>query len=150
MRLATPQQHLVASTVEGFSNGAQESCAPTRKTLARRGALPFCSLLLLLALLVASCQKSFMRVDDPQLKPIQETIETQLPKGSTTERVTTFLSVRGYEMQNSEKPGTLVAIIRHIDTQTVRPVTARVTFYFDANGRLNAVEMMRIPNRAIE
>jgi len=91
-----------------------------------------------------------MQVDDPQLKPIQEMIQAQLPKGSTSERVTTFLSVRGYELQNPEKPGTLVAIIRHIDLQTVRPVTARVTFYFDANGRLNTVEMTRIPNQAIE
>ena len=91
-----------------------------------------------------------MQVDDPQLKPIQEMIETQLPKGSTTERVTTFLSVRGYEQQPPEKPGTLVAIIRHIDTQTVRPVTARVTFSFDANGRLSGVEMIRIPNQPIE
>jgi len=32
----------------------------------------------------------------------------------------------------------------------VRPVTARVTFYFDANGRLSAIEMIRIPNQAIE
>ena len=91
-----------------------------------------------------------MQVDDPQLKPIQEMIETQLPKGSTTERVTSFLSVRGYEMQNPEKPGTLVATIRHIDTQTVRPVTARVTFYFDASGKLNSVEMTRIWNQPIE
>ncbi|MGB2679226.1 MAG: hypothetical protein WAN12_19255 [Candidatus Acidiferrum sp.] len=91
-----------------------------------------------------------MQVDDPQLKPIQEIIETQLPKGSTPERVTTFLSVRGYELQPSEKPGTLVAIIRHIDLQTVRPVTARVTFYFDANGKLSAVEMTRTPNQPIE
>jgi len=91
-----------------------------------------------------------MQVDDPQLKPIQETIETQLPKGSTTERVTAFLSVRGYELQPSEKPGTLVAIIRHIDLQTVRPVTARVIFVFDTNGRLNTVEMTRIPNQPIE
>lgn len=91
-----------------------------------------------------------MQVEDPQLKPIQEMIETQLPKGSTTERVTTFLSVRGYEMQNPEKPGTLVVVIRHIDTQTVRPVTARVTFYFDASGKLDSVEMIRIPNQPIE
>jgi len=91
-----------------------------------------------------------MQVDDPQLKPIQQMIETQLPKGSTTERVTTFLSVRGYEMQPPEKPGTVVTIIRHIDTQTVRPVTARVTFHFDANGKLDVVEMTRIPNRPIE
>ena len=91
-----------------------------------------------------------MQVDDPQLRPIQEMIETQLPKGSTTERVTTFLSVRGYELQPSEKPGTLVAIIRHIDLQTVRPVTARVTFHFDPNGRLDSVEMTRIWNQPIE
>ncbi len=91
-----------------------------------------------------------MKVDDPQLKPIQQMIETQLPKGSTTERVTTFLSVRAYELQPPEKPGTLVAVIRHIDTRTVRPVTARVTFHFDANGRLTNVAMIRIPNQPIE
>jgi hypothetical protein len=123
---------------------------PVLSTVARRGPFPFCSLFLLLALLAASCQKSFMQVDDPQLKPIQEMIVTQLPKGSTADRVTNFLSVRGYELQAPEKPGTVVAIIRHIDTQTVRPVTARVTFYFDANGKLNAVEMTRTANQPIE
>jgi len=129
---------------------AMPHAKPVARTAARRGLLPFCSLLLLLALLAAGCQKSFMQVDDPQLKPIQEMIETQLPKGSTADRVTTFLSVRGYELQPTEKPGTLVAIIRHMDTQTVRPVTARVTFYFDANGKLNAIEMTRTPNQPIE
>jgi hypothetical protein len=130
-----------------FANSHEK---PVARTVARRAPLPFCSLLLLLALLAAGCQKTFMQVDDPQLKPIQEMIETQLPRGSTTERVTTFLSVRGYELQTPEKPGTLVAIIRHIDLQTVRPVTARVTFYFDANGRLNAVELVRTANQPIE
>ena len=140
----------MASTIAGCPTEAQDSCAPTRKILARRDPRPFCSFLLLLALLAAGCQKTFMQVEDPQLKPIQEMIEAQLPKGSTTERVTTFLSVRGYELQNPEQPGTLVAIIRHIDTQTVRPVTARVTFHFDANGRLDYVEMTRIWNQPIE
>ncbi len=150
MRLAITQEKLVASTIVGCPTGAQESCAPTENIHASRGALRYCSLLLLLALLAVSCQKSFMQVDDPQLKPIQQMIETQVPKGSTTGRVTTFLSVRGYELQAPEKSGTVVAIIRHIDTQTVRPVTARVTFYFDANGKLDAIEMIRIPNRPIE
>ena len=107
-----------------------------------------CSLLLLMAALASGCQKGY-HVDDPQLKPIQEMIETQLPLGSTADRVTNFLSMRGYEIQASEKPGTLVAIIRHIDLETVRPVTARVTFYFDANGKLNAVEMTRMFNQPI-
>ncbi len=107
-----------------------------------------CSLLLLGAFFVAGCQKGY-HVDDPQLKPIQEMIETQVPLGSTADRVTNFLSVRGYEVQASEKPGTLVAVIRHIDLETVRPVTAKVTFYFDANGKLNAVEMTRMFNQPI-
>jgi len=105
-------------------------------------------LLLLAAVLASGCQKGY-HVDDPQLKPIQEMIQTELPMGSTTDRVTNFLSVRGYEMQTPEMPGTLVAIIRHIDLQTVRPVTARVTFFFDANGKLNAVEMTRTMNQPI-
>ena len=150
MKPALSQEKLVASTIPCCPTGAQHPCAPTRKILAHRGPLPFCSLLLLLALLTASCQKPFMQVDDPQLQPIQKMIETQLPKGSTADRVTNFLSVRGYQLQAPEKPGTVVAIIRHIDTQTVRPVTARVTFHFDANGKLNAVDMIRTANQPIE
>lgn len=119
-----------------------------KTTFTRHGRLLFCSLLLLMASLATGCQKGY-HVDDPQLKPIQEMIETQLPLGSTADRVTNFLSVRGYEMQAPEKPGTLVAIIRHIDLETVRPVTARVTFYFDANGKLNAVEMTRTMNQPV-
>ena len=107
-----------------------------------------CFLVLLAAAFASGCQKGY-HVDDPQLKPIQEMIQTELPMGCTTDRVTNFLSVRGYEMETPEKPGTLVAIIRHIDLQTVRPVTARVTFYFDANGKLNAVEMTRTMNQPV-
>lgn len=117
-------------------------------TFAGQARLLFCSLLLLVISLGSGCQKGY-HVDDPQLKPIQEMIETQLPLGSTSDRVTNFLSVRGYEIQSTEKPGTLVAIIRHIDLETVRPVTARVTFYFDANGKLNAVEMTRTFNQPV-
>jgi hypothetical protein len=130
MRSPEPQKKLMPNTVAGRA-----------RVLSR-------SLLLLAAFLACGCQKGY-HVDDPQLKPIQEMIETQLPMGSTSDRVTNFLSVRGYELQPPEKPGTLVTIIRHIDTQTVRPVTARVTFYFDASGRLNAVELTRVPNQPI-
>ncbi len=118
------------------------------KTMAGWAQLICCFLLLVATVLAPGCQKTY-RLDDPKLKPIQEMIETELPIGSTADRVTNFLSVRGYELQTAEKPGTLVALIRHIDTQTVRPVTARVTFYFDANGKLNAVEMTRTMNQPI-
>jgi hypothetical protein len=118
-------------------------------TAAGRPRAVYCLFLLLMTVLVTGCQKTTYRVDDPKLKPIQEMIESELPMGSSTDRVTNFLSARGYELQAADKPGTLVALIRHIDTQTVRPVTARVTFFFDANGRLNAVEMTRTMNQPV-
>jgi hypothetical protein len=103
---------------------------------------------ILVALLVG-CQRA-LRVDDPQLRPIQQMLETQLPPGTSEDRVTIFLSARGYPIEPSEKPGTLVAIIRHIDTERVQPVTARVTFYFDATGRLNTFDLVRIANQPIQ
>jgi len=120
-----------------------------RAGLGQLGQHAVVSVVLLLAALVLTmggCQKTF-RVTDPQLKPIQEMIETQLPMGSTTDRVNLFLATRGYETEPAEKPGTIVAVIWHIDTQRVEPVTARVTFYFDANGKLNTFEMTRTMNQ---
>jgi hypothetical protein len=95
---------------------------------------------------LSGCQKTF-QVTDSRLKPIQQMIDEQLPSGSTTDRVNTFLATRGYATEIPQKPGTIVAIIRHIDTERVEPVTARVTFYFDANGKLNNVEIIRTMNQ---
>jgi len=86
---------------------------------------------------------------DPQLKPIQEMLQQSLPIGTSDATVQTFLSSRGYAIEKPDKPGTLVATIRHIDTQTLQPVTARVTFYFDANGKLNTYEIRRIFNQRV-
>jgi hypothetical protein len=57
--------------------------------------------------------------------------------------------MRGYPTETSEKPGTVIAIIRHMDTARLQPVTARVTFYFDANGKLNTYEIVRTMNAPI-
>jgi PBP1b-binding outer membrane lipoprotein LpoB len=100
------------------------------------------------AIFLAGCAKNG-EVDDPQLKPIQEMLNTNLPPGATEGAVTQFLSARGYPLEPHHKPGTLVAIIRHIDTDRLQPVTARVTFYFDANGKLNATEIVRTYNRQV-
>ncbi|MGB7846592.1 MAG: hypothetical protein WBL63_13320 [Candidatus Acidiferrum sp.] len=99
-------------------------------------------------LLLAGCSK-MMRVNDPQLKPIQSMLEANLPVGTRESAVTQFLTIRGYPTEASEKPGTIVAIIRHIDTQRLQPVTARVTFYFDANGKLNTYEIVRTMNSPV-
>jgi hypothetical protein len=106
-------------------------------------------LLLAILPLVCGCKQKPGEVDDPQLKPIQAMLKTNLPLGSSDAAVNHFLAVRGYPTETSDKPGTIVAIIRHIDTATVKPVTARVTFYFDANGKLNTYEIVRTFNAPV-
>jgi hypothetical protein len=98
--------------------------------------------------LFAGCKNAF-KVEDAQLKPIQAMIEDKLPIGSTEGAVQEFLSARGYPTELSDKPGTMIAIIRHIDAEKMQPVTARVTFYFDANGKLNTYEIVRTMNAPI-
>lgn len=110
--------------------------------------LSACIIAPLIALcLLAGCKKT-VEVDDPQLKPIQEMLNSALPPGSTEAAVNQFLSTRGYPIAAGQ-PGTIVAIIRHIDTEKLQPVTARVTFYFDANGKLNTTEIVRTFNQPI-
>jgi hypothetical protein len=112
------------------------------------------AILLLIALVAlvgfsAGCKQEPGETSDPQLKPIQEILQQNLPIGTSDATVQTFLSSRGYTIETPDKPGTMVAAIRHIDTQTLKPVTARVTFYFDANGKLNTYEIRRIFNQRV-
>jgi hypothetical protein len=101
-----------------------------------------------IALLFSACSKE-SHTDDPQMKPIETMLKTDLPVGSTAAHVSSYLETRGYEAEAGSKPGTLVAVIRHIDTEKLVPVTARVTFFFDANGKLNTFEMQRMFNKPI-
>jgi hypothetical protein len=100
-------------------------------------------LLLALALAgLAGCSGT-RRTEDPQLKPIQAMLEQQLPPRTPEEKVVAFLDNHGYAILPPEKQGTIVANIRRTDTATVQPVMARVTFYFDANRKLNTFEVQR-------
>jgi len=110
--------------------------------------LVLCLLIGTTLLFLAGCQKA-LKTDDPQLKPIQDMLEAQLPVGSPDASVTAFLSARGYAFEPGENRGTIVAVIRHIDTVRLQPVTARVTFYFDANGKLSSFELQRTMNEPI-
>lgn len=98
---------------------------------------------------LVGCQKHFLP-EDPQLKPIQEMLDAQVPVGTPESNVSLFLNSQGYPLEQSYKAGTLVAIIRKIDTQRLEPVTARVTFYFDANGKLTSVELQRTMNAPVQ
>ncbi len=81
--------------------------------------------------------------EDPQLKPIQAMLEQQLPPRTPEEKVVLFLDNHGYPILAAQKHGTIVANIRRTDTQAMQPVIARVTFYFDANRKLNTFELER-------
>jgi hypothetical protein len=81
--------------------------------------------------------------DDPQLKPIKAMLEQQLPSRTPEDQVVLFLDNHGYPILAAQKQGTIVANIRRTDTAKVQPVIARVTFYFDANRKLNTFELQR-------
>ncbi len=107
--------------------------------------------LLFIALVVgggSGCQKMF-KTEDPALKPIQEMLEKSVPPGTPRANVSQYLSSQGYAEERSDKPGTVVTVIRKIDIEKMQPVTARATFYFDANGKLNTFELQRVPNQPI-
>ena len=86
---------------------------------------------------------------DPVLKPIQEMLEEKLPPGTPRSNVSFYLASQGYSEEAGEKPGTLVTVIRKIDTEKMEPVTAKVTFYFDANGKLNTYDIVRTMNSPV-
>jgi len=74
-------------------------------------------------------------------------LEQQLPPRTPEEKVVAFLDNHGYPILAAQKQGTIVANIRRTDTQAVQPVIARVTFYFDANRKLNTFQLERPLNR---
>jgi len=94
---------------------------------------------------VVGCQKA-PRTRDPQLKPIEEMLDAQVPVGAPEANVLTYLNTRGYPVLPPGRRGTIVASIQPMDTQTV---TARVTFYFDANHKLNTYELERSSNEPV-
>jgi hypothetical protein len=107
--------------------------------------LPLLTGLLALAVLVSGC-KSSSHTSDSRLQEIDEMLSAQLPPGTPRARVSYFLSSRGYIIQDARDKNSLVAIVRHVDTETLQPATARVTFRFDSNEKLVSFELQRIPD----
>ena len=104
-------------------------------------------LVLVLAIVLneAGCKAS-AHSSDPRLRKIDEMLGAELPKGTTMGRVSFFLSARGYRVENFGKAQTMVAIVRQIDTETLRPENARVTFHFDVYDRLASYELAPSPD----
>jgi hypothetical protein len=107
-----------------------------------------CHLLVLTsALLVLAGCGNTGKVDDPQLRQVQEMLEAQLPPGTPSALVTQFVNARGYPIEASGRTDMMVVVIRHIDPEHLKPVTARVTFHFDANDKLLKTDIVRIFNQ---
>ena len=98
--------------------------------------------LVLAVLIGASGCKTSPHSSDPHVRKIDEMLDKELPKGTSMERVNLFLNERGYRIENSGKAQTIVAVVRQIDTETLRPENARVTFHFDAHNQLTSYELV--------
>jgi hypothetical protein len=90
--------------------------------------------------------KSAPHTSDSRLQKIDELLNTQLPQGTPRSRVEYFLNSRGYGLEDSPDKNSLVAVVRHIDTDTLQPATARVTFHFDSNDKLLSYELQAAPD----
>ena len=117
-----------------------QSTGRSRRLAAR---MPACFFLLLA--IAAGCS-SHTHTYDPKLRKIDELLDARLPKGTSRSRVGFFLTTRGYKVEGSPDVRTVIAVMRHIDTETLQPSTARVIFHFDANDRLISYDLQHAPD----
>ena len=90
--------------------------------------------------------KSNAHTSDSRLQKIDEMLNTQLPQGTPRSRLEFFLNSRGYKLEETADKNSLVAVVRQIDTATLQPRTARVTFHFDLNDKLVSYELQSAPD----
>jgi hypothetical protein len=100
---------------------------------------------LFLAFSIYGC-KSTAHTSDSRLEKIDEMLNAQLPQGTPRSRLEFFLNSRGYQLEDSPDKNSLVAVVRQIDTDTLQPRTARVTFHFDLNDKLVSYELAAAPD----
>lgn len=121
----------------------------SRNSLKLAAALPrllaLASAMLLSSLVVFGC-KTHSHTSDSRLQKIDELLNSQLPQGTPRPRVEYFLNSRGYQLENSPDKTSLIAVVRHIDTETLIPATARVTFHFDSNEKLLSYDLQPAPD----
>lgn len=94
----------------------------------------------LVALTLSGCKTS-AHTSDPRLRQIDDMLDTQLPQGTPRSRVIFFLSSQNFPVENTTDAKAVVAIVHRVDTDTLQPVTARVTFRFDASDKLKSYDL---------
>ncbi|MGB7283405.1 MAG: hypothetical protein WBE13_14165 [Candidatus Acidiferrum sp.] len=118
---------------------------PARLSAALWTLLPSAFILFFLAFSFYGC-KSSAHTSDTRLEKIDKMLNAQLPPGTPRPIVQHFLSSRGYRIERSPDKTAVVAVIRHIDTETLQPVTARATFHFDSNEKLLTYQLQYAPD----
>lgn len=115
--------------------------------------LPFLrlsALLLLLNLFSVGCKHTISHTSDPHLQKIDEMLSAKLPPGTPRGLVQNFLKSRGYQFEAAPDKDSLRAIVRHIDTDTLTPATARATFHFDSNSNLITFDLRPMPDAPLQ
>ena len=98
-------------------------------------------------LALAGCKQNG-HTSDPRLRQIDEMLDSQLPTGTAKSRVSFYLSSQGFPLESTGDPRAIVAVIHHVDTDTLQPSTARVTFHFDAGDNLKSYELVTVAGSA--
>ena len=91
-------------------------------------------------LALAGCKPSG-HTSNPRLRPIDEMLDSQLPGGTAKSRVLFYLNSQNFPVEKTGDPGAIVAVVHHVDSDTLQPATARVTFHFDASDNLKSYEL---------
>jgi hypothetical protein len=93
-----------------------------------------------LALVLSGCKTS-AHTSDPRLRQIDELLDSKLPQGTPKSRVIFFLGSQNFPVENTIDAQAVVAIVHRVDTDTLQPATARVTFHFDASDKLKSYDL---------
>jgi hypothetical protein len=97
---------------------------------------------------VLSGCKTSGHTSDPRLRQIDEMLDSQVPQGTPKSRVIFFLSSQNFAVENARDARTVVAIVHRVDTDTLQPATARVTFHFDDADKLKSYDLESAPSSA--
>jgi hypothetical protein len=102
-------------------------------------------LLGILAVIPLTGCRSGRHTSDSQLRQIDDLLDSQLPAGTSKSKVSFYLNSQGFPLESTNDPHALVATVHHVDTDTLRPATARVTFHFDSRDNLTTYELAAAP-----
>lgn len=119
---------------------------PIQRAASFSNSFKACALLGIVLMLPLTGCKGKGHTSDPRLRQIDELLDAQLPEGSAKSRVVVYLNSQGFPLQPSNDPRAVVVVVHHVDTETLKPEAALVTFHFDASDKLKSYELIEAPD----